>query len=295
MLVYLLCVSFNLSIMKNVFSVFFLGLLLLFGACSARYYQIYDVKGDNVEKMSDCLLFKDENCHVIYNFWCDGGTADFVIVNNTDSILYVNMEKSFFIRNGMALDYFENSTYVSGSVKAATLASFPSYTVSATVNGRNYGLAGNLPYSGVSYNIDAYVYDQGDNNSRYKFTVRPERPVLILPPHAAKLVSKFVLWAGDPYSDDVCGKDLMPADSVTHAYSLETSPLVFSNFITYSVGESGKERHIENRFYVSDITNVKGSEVLVEERIQCEGEPYPRTSTYIRGMDADRFYVKYSR
>lgn len=277
--------------MKRSVAVPFLALLFMLGACSARYYQIYEVKGNNVVREDGYLVFRDENCSVLYNFWGNGGFAGFTVVNNTDSILYIDMAKSFFTRNGMTFDYFEDAVYVSGSGKSSFYADGP---LGFSVSRRNYGGGRNGAGTTEVYNVDAYGLS-GESPSRYRFTVRQERPVLLLPPRGARMISKFVLWNSAPYSDDECGKDLVPAEKVSQAYSVRTSPLVFSNFITYSVGERGKPVHIDNLFYVSEITNMTASEALTEESYRCEGEYYPRTVGYIKDMDAARFYIEYER
>lgn len=280
-------------VMKSVAATLFFALILMLGACSSRYYyQIYEVKGDNVMKMDDCLLFNDGDCSVMYNFWSKGGLVDFIIVNNTDSIMYIDMEKSFFVRNGLSYDYFENTAYVTGSGNYSS-----SYSLgSLNMNGfSSIFFFNNNVYSGKSNSDVNVAVSSNAGPSKYKFQVKQERPVLLIPPYGAKLISKFVLWSGDPYSDDICERDLIPKDSIFHSYFIQNSPLVFSNFITYSVGESGKPNHINNMFYVSAIINFNGALVNVEEKFLCEGESYPRTVSYMKGESPDRFYVKYYR
>lgn len=278
--------------MKGAVSALFLSVVLMFGACSARYYQIYGVRGNNVSRMSDCLMFKDENCSVIYNFWSNGGVADFIFVNNTDSILYLDLEKSFFIRNGMSYDYFEDAVYVSGSGKYYGTVSDGFLNISSART--SYITSKNTVSEQVSYSAKISSYSN-PGPSKYEFVVKQERPVVLVPPYGSKMISKFVLWDDGPYTEDACSKDLEPKDSVSYTYSIQSSPLVFSNYITYSVGKSGEPVHIDNMFYVSDITNVKGSVAVVEEKYQCEGEYYPRTVTRFKSKDAGRFYIKYYR
>jgi hypothetical protein len=46
-------------------------------------------------------------------------------------------------------------------------------------------------------------------------------------------------------------------------FSEENSPVKFVNYITYSKGNNSTEKHIENEFYVSSITNYAEPEVVV--------------------------------
>lgn len=280
-------------VMKSVGASVFLALILMLGACSSRYYyQICEVKGDNVFKEDDFLLFKDENCSVMYNFWSKGGVMDFIIMNNTDSIMYIDMEKSFFIRNGLSYDYFENTAYVRGSGDYSNSYSVGSVNVSTI---KSIFFFPNNIFTGKSTSDVNVLVSSNSGPSKYNFQVRQERPVILVPPCGAKVISKFVLWSDDPYSDDLCERDLLPNDSIYHSYFIQNSPLVFSNYITYSVGESGKPKHIHNSFYVSAIINFNGEVLTVEEKFKCEGEYYPRTVTYLKGKAADRFYIKYYR
>lgn len=281
--------------MKTALSFLCLSVFLLLGACSARYYQIYNVTGDNVQKRNGYLVYEDENCSVVYDMWCEGGTPDFVVVNKTDSILYIDMEHSFFIRNGISYDYFEDAVFVSGMGRYPDVESRMDMSFRIVKN--IYPRSNSSRDESVSV---SNVYASGDVStksgpSKYEFMVRPEREVLAIPPYGSKLVSKFMLWGKTPYSEDICSEDLVPVDSLSYHYSIGNSPLVFSNFITYSVGESGERHHIDNLFYVSGIVNVREAYEITKESYRCGKEPYPRTYTFMKSRAADRFYIVYVR
>lgn len=281
--------------MKTVLSFLFISAFLLLGACSARYYQIYNVTGDNVQKRNGYMVYEDENCSVVYDMWCERGTPDFVVVNKTDSILYIDLEHSFFIRNGISYDYFEGAVFVSGMGRFQNVESRINMNFEIIKN--IYPLSGNRSSQNESV---SNVYASGEASSgsgpsKYEFLVKPERAVLAIPPYGSKLVSKFMLWGKTPYSEDVCSEDLVPVDSLSRDYSISNSPLVFSNFITYSVGDSGERHHIDNLFYVSGIVNVKEAYEIAKESYQCGKEPYPRTYTFMKSRAADRFYIIYVR
>ncbi len=57
------------------------------------------------------LIYEDDNCIVSYNLWAERGDIGFRCYNKTNSNIYVNLEESFFILNGIAHDYFKNRVY----------------------------------------------------------------------------------------------------------------------------------------------------------------------------------------
>src|SRR5690554_7809005 len=92
---------------KNTIGLAFLTLLL--SSCTTTFYQVYKAKPiDNLTTSDSSLVYEDENCMVSYNLWDDGGNVGFKFYNKTDQDIFVNLEESFFIVNGVANDYYKD-------------------------------------------------------------------------------------------------------------------------------------------------------------------------------------------
>lgn len=73
----------------------------------------------------------------------------------------------------------------------------------------------------------------------------------------------------------------------------EESPFVFSNRITYRVGESAEPVQFENQFYVSEITNYPEKEVVDYESDEFCGEKSEEKYNFFKIKSPDRFYIMY--
>ena len=88
-------------------------MILLLTSCGPTiYFQVYQVApGDKMKSNENSLIYEDDNCIVSYNLWAERGDIGFKVYNKTNSNIYVNLEESFFILNGIAHDYFKNRVY----------------------------------------------------------------------------------------------------------------------------------------------------------------------------------------
>lgn len=86
------------------------------------------------------------------------------------------------------------------------------------------------------------------------------QPVLAIPAHSTRIVSGSSLMEALILD---CNLDRYPAEKASISFDETNSPLCFTNYITYRVGNSTQEKVIENKFYIAKITNY--------------AEPYSRT------------------
>ena len=99
---------------SHVYFVLVMLLAALLSSCASTYYQVYETRplpGTQVERGDGVLVYEDENCRVLYDFWTDGGNAGFAIYNKTGENLYVDKSESFFVKNGTAKNYYEGKSY----------------------------------------------------------------------------------------------------------------------------------------------------------------------------------------
>ena len=224
----------------------------LLSACKSTqyYYQISQtkpvdesiVKSDNDD---NGYYYQDENCRVAYNFWCEKGDAGFVITNLTDQVLYVMMDKSFFIKNGVSYDYFknQNTTEVSAG----------------------------------------------------KTVVTNENRIIGIAPHASKEISKYFIYTQVYLNCDLDRKPKSKAPA-TMTFTLQNSPVVFGNYITYKVGNEGQEVGVTNLFYTNRVTNyLKDDLFFTEKRYNCPNvsDMKEYTQTLIRFAPTTGYFVPY--
>lgn len=83
---------------------------------SVVYYQIATISSPQMSVSDDGRFCYNENDLTIdYDFWSDHGKVGFIITNNTDEDIFIDLSRSFLIVNGMTFDYYRNLTYKSGT------------------------------------------------------------------------------------------------------------------------------------------------------------------------------------
>jgi len=249
---------------------------LCLNSCSQlyNYVQVFETKSqsERIKAADKGLLYEDEYCSIYYSFWANGGDASFSIFNKTDEIMYVDLSKSFFIRNNIANDYYKEREWaeartVSTSVETTTSASASrsknrTYGASATYLG-NYGTLPVTEHDPIlttaSANVtESYgiVYTTAVANSlatsRTVSSAIKEQKILAIPPKSSKIVIEYSI------SESIllnCDLDRYPEEKASLEFDETNSPLNFTNYVTYTIGKSSQEQVIKNTFYISKITN----------------------------------------
>ena len=90
-------------------------------SCKQLYYQVYDVKSDALKQEDNSLVYENNDLKVMYNLWGENGSVGFILQNKTDKDLFVDMDKTFFIFNGQANDYFKNREYSAATTDVASV------------------------------------------------------------------------------------------------------------------------------------------------------------------------------
>jgi hypothetical protein len=241
-----------------------------------EYIQVLSTKPvNNLEKTSQVnggILYADTNCAVFYKFWDNGGNAGFEFYNKTDKIIYLDLSKTFFIKNGIAYDYYETKTVTNTkNVNTSTNISY-GYGLSAT---RSYSAsisqyyAGNVGYGlsillgGVLSGSTSTAVGQSTNISI------SNNPILSIPPKSSKFVNCYSI-----ISDEIVSCDLKyyPEESDKITFEESNSPVTFSNYITFAIGNDTDVHSIENKFYVHEIANYIEQDVTdyIKREKNCE-------------------------
>lgn len=81
-----------------------------------NYYQVYKtLASEDVLMEHDNLVYEDDNCKISYDFWAEGGNFGFRFFNKSDKNIYIDLEKTFLIRNGIANNYYKGRSYTEAS------------------------------------------------------------------------------------------------------------------------------------------------------------------------------------
>ncbi len=291
--------------MKNILSILLLALFLQ--SCNT-FYQVYEVE-TNLEKNENVIVYSDDNCDVVYDLWGCGGNASFIFVNKTDEDIIINLKKSYFIKNGQAIDYYDNSSYTSTrsweqSSSLSVLSSYETFRSNSLLNGQaNYTFK---PYNYFPTIESKYVgngifYGSSNNTSKKLSTTnilagsssKTKYPTetITIPANSFKRIDGFVI---SNYVHYECDKrfDYAHKNCNKIVYTKSDSPLIFENRITYVIND--KEYNIENEFWVSSLKNYKESEMFIDKKEKpCHGVTYV-TNQYFKFKRANMFYNIYN-
>lgn len=240
-------------------------IVILMASCiSSNYYQIFTVASNNssIDTVSH-LAYEDKNCKVFYNLWSDRGNIGFRFYNKTEKNIYLNLEESFFVINGVAKNYYKNRVY-SNSIGAGATKVQEGITPVRLINSAGYS---------VSYS---------------------EEKIICIPSNSSKIISEYDIVQSRFIDCDLID---FPTKSQINSksFSKDTSPIVFSNRIAYNLEQSDSLIRFENEFYISEITNYPSSEIIDSRYDENCGRPNLYLTKYMKGVSATKFYFKYTR
>lgn len=250
--------------------------IVVLTSCSKIYYQIYSVASEEAQYTSNgSPIFKtDDGLEFTYNFWGEYGNLRFIVYNNNDYDVIIDMTRSAFIRNNIAEDYFtdkeiENrvSTGVFTSSKYGVLASINKGIGTGTLNnylGRTYDVALTL---GVSNAEEIVVVGQTVKKEWQTATIRKEPKSVRVPAKSAKVIYSFDINNCLITSPSLRAQN----DYRPITFTKDNSPLIMQNRIcVYKEDEEPTYHNMD--FYINEIGNV------------CE----------LSFMEPTSFYVSYS-
>ena len=304
-------------ILKNKFRAFFMTLTnnlfttmktknILFGAslmiaaltlssCGTMYNYIQILSTKPVNNLSNTsivnggILYEDDYCAIFYKFWDNGGDAGFEFYNKTNQIIYLDLSKTFFVKNGIAYDYYKDKTITDTKTTNASSSNTYGYGLSST---RSYSAsisqyyAGNFGYLptttfspiassanlGASKSYGALLFGSATATTTLGHSTSVSistNPILAIPPKSSKFINNFSIMSNEFVN---CDLKYYPDGSDKITFDQENTPLTFSNYITFKVGDSSQLQSVENKFYVHEIANYVEQDVTdyVERDKTCE-------------------------
>lgn len=260
-------------------------LVALLSSCSTltSYYQICKVSSDLPTSANGAYEYKNSACDISYDFWTDGGSVSFIVTNNTNEILYVDLSKSFLIKNGIAYDYFLNRTTSS----TASIASSQSSGAAGTALGYWNYIGKKIPGS-ITASSASSVGSQKSSSVAFE-----EKPVVAIPPHAAKVFSEYTIMSNH-FKDCDLYESPSKKEQASMSFNLSNTPVTFTNYICYRVGDSNTDNFIENSFYVSQVSNQHHDATFHKVDVGCPSDVYKtKESVFIRTSPKE-FFIKYT-
>jgi hypothetical protein len=181
----------------------------------------------------------------------------------------VDLTKSFFVLNGVAYEYYQNRTFSKSSSSGTTLTSY------------------SYPYY-YWYSNPSKV--SGTNSTSFS-TSFEEKQELTIPSKSSTNVSEYLV-SNSVYAN--CDLVLYPSKRKVKTLKFEqsNSPFVFYNLITYKT--KSDSARMENKFFVSEITNMPSSEILTNIYTDLCGKKSVVTQKVFKDATPDKFYVHYA-
>lgn len=248
----------------------------LFTSCSftSHYrYQIYNIASDLPKNDIGAYTYVNNDIEITYNFWCEKGDPGFLVQNNSDQIIYLNLNKSFFIKNGYAYNYFKNRMFSTTSSSAAS---------SSGTQTNGYWTNGIIKTPGT--------YSESYSSHSSSGTTIAEQPIIAIPPHSAKAITEYSIH-NSAYFD--CDFDMAPTskDLAIRSFSFDNSPIKFQNYICYYTENNATEQFISNSFFVEEISNIHPNNAFDSGQKGCTG--YETESNTFKDYSPSRFYLIY--
>ena len=264
---------------KNIITA--LAAIGLLASCSSlNYYQVYEVKSDNVEIEDSMFVDENNDCKITYNMWAEEGDLSFMLYNKTDRNLYVVMPNTSFILNGMAHDYYSDATVTQSVGLASQQTYFSSYTNHNTWNPKKL--------------TRAYITSNGLIGQK-SISVK-ESEMICIPPKSAKVIKGFNLL-DYIYIDCDNKKENYPKEQSTLiTYTKETSPLTFRNRIAYTFNEDKTDiKYLDHLFWMGSLRNYSDKGAKMEVKYKNCGSNYEESQKIFKVGAPFRFYNKYVR
>lgn len=273
--------------MKTKLNLLFTALIVvLLTSCATSFYQVYKaVPTDNLIKTDNYLIYEDDNCKISYDFWGEGGNIGFYFYNKTNENIYLNLEQSFFVLNGIAYDYFKNRVFT--HLKGAGVTSSKVSTASKSVTGINY--LDLIQTNRIQASSSVGVMTPSGFSISYN-----EEKIICIPSKTSKIITEYNINES-LYRDCDLFKYPTKRQIKSKSFTKSDSPIIFSNRIGYSVGQSDKLIKFENEFYISEISNYPEKEMIESKYDEYCGLESMIKTEYFKNVSPDKFYIKYGK
>ena len=268
--------------MKNI--LFLMSLTCLMWSCSSNYFQICKVSSNLPTSSSGAYTFTNEDIDIQYDFWSYGGNICFTIKNKTNEIIYIDLSKSFLIKNGIAYDYFLNRTISTSSVLTSSKSSGISSSAMAIINSFNKRTPGSVS----SQEVNSIA-------SQHSITISSkEQPTISIPPHSSKIFTEYSIM-NSRFQDCELNETPSKKNSASASFNLANTPVAFTNNICYRLGQNEKDEFIENNFFISEIINQHYKSTIHKVETGCKSDKTKTQEDVFITTSPKEFYIQYSK
>lgn len=272
--------------MKHPFLVTLIASLSLSSCVSYQnFYQVCEVDSSLDSNANGNFEYKDKACSVTYNFWDEGGNPGFAFTNNTDQVIYLDLAKSFFLNNGVAYDYYRQRTYTASSsyMKSASASR------SLSAQGEWTTLSG-TPIAPGSASAGVQASEAAATSSSIEFA---EKQIIAIPPHSTKVVAEYCISPNHFYE---CGQltNPKPKEQPTYQYQKENTPIIFGNYLTYTIGDDPTPHVVRNDFYIKQVWFYHPNAMIAKQSVGCPNEDQHMQEFY-RDASPKKFFIKFTK
>lgn len=203
------------------------------------YYQVIETKSNGTTMEGGFHVFENDTIKITYEFWAENGVMSFAVFNKIDKPIYIDWKKSAYIDNSNKLNYWNDATV--------------SQTSSLY---RSYFYNGPMLRPGLT--------TSGTVGQAASAEVKDER-ITFIPPKSNYYRSQFHLITKRFDLDSRAkvsnpnrnGYQSLTSKILSQEFMVESTPLVFRNFLTYSFHEDFRtETYIDNVFFVSKVVEM---------------------------------------
>ena len=271
-------------------------------SCATYFQQLASVSSSQMTTAPDGhFCYEQDGVTVDYNFWAPNGKFSFVLTNNLDTDIYVDLGRSFLVVNGLTFDYFQNRAYSTNSV--STVVSSSAFGTSYTYGGAvGYGNASASSYGNSAYG-NAYSAVSGSSRTSASATSLTasssvsrsiqymEKEGVWVPAHSSRSFCEFSLMSV-PFRKCGFARNPTKKEDMTLYFNESNTPYSFENMLMLVV--DGSDRRVVNSFYVSELTNKQEVETYEEkDEVTCDGTPTGLKVRIYKYSSPGRFYIDY--
>lgn len=281
-----------------------LSIAMLLGGCIPVYQQIATLSSNQVEfNTQGKYIAETPTFSIEYDFWDSKGVVGFLVTNNSDSDLFLNLSDSYLVNNGYAYDYFQNRIYGFSQGQSSTNSS--QYSIKGSIGagvvigGSTSGYVGNGIVTSYSAAVDRSVVKtdgisiKQSRSSNYGQSVEyVEQKTICIPARSSKYFEEFSVTNKLIRE---CGLPRNPSkrENVVKKYTQDNSPRTMENRLVFV--HNNETIHVVHTFYISEICNI--AEKQVTEKYypeKCDGSK-SLTPIIVHKLAApNKFYISYS-
>lgn len=261
--------------------------IILQSCTTYSFYQVYDIETEGLQSNKEKVSYSDENCEITYDFWSEQGNIDFVFKNKTEENIYIDLSQSFFIRNGIAYDYYTDSEHTQSKI---------------TVTGASASLSKSQAFYGYQLPLwmpttisrSAQVTGNSSVGVSGSTTIKDPK-VICIPAKSAKSISGFRISNYVLLDCNNIELNKPKKSSPRINYIKNESPLTFRNRLVYNVGKSEEGITVDNYFWVSGYTNYSQRDFYIKQQEDnCFNKNTINTIKIDKYKAANKFYNSYT-